>query len=50
MQTAVHNHVSPVGHEGLALFDGLGLDHLAADHQIPEQGKFHAGGGLEREG
>ncbi|MNS38013.1 hypothetical protein D3C72_702490 [compost metagenome] len=50
MQTAVHNHVSPVGLEGFVLLEGLGLDHLATDHQIPEQGEFHAGGGFEREG
>ncbi|MNJ21903.1 hypothetical protein D3C77_162660 [compost metagenome] len=50
MQTAVHNHVSPVGLEGFVLLEGLGLDHLATDHQIPEQGEFHAGRSLEREG
>ena len=46
----MHNHVSPVGHQGLALFDGFGLDHLAADHQIPEQGQLETRWRLEGEG
>ncbi len=50
MQTAVHNHVGPVGHERFALLDGLGLHHLAADHQIAKQGQLETRGRLEREG
>ena len=50
MQTAVHNHVGPVGHEGLVLLFCLLFYHLTADHQIAEQRQLQTGRCLEREG